>query len=347
MRSDTLLVLKIIIIIECVLLLLFGFIAGKAGLIVAIILTNIACGWFYVYAKAMGAAFSNSRSKVNSRLYFELLLIFIIVSSMSIYLAFGINLFINFVKTDSGLSSYFYYWLASVVITVVSTDVFGYMNDPNRKLEARLNKENAQRQAKWQAEKQKEEESRKAYNTALFSLKDQFEITVDDVDDGKLSRFIIQSEEMATQFGKRHELPSYLANYSVKLMVSTIKQERFDRAQLVLNSYMNIIVPYVGLSEKSTDVASIGIIVAMKLQSDSMFENINSQILGNDFNIDELTNETLVFNLACYYALKQDLEQLILCVKHALTLGKTADEFLQDGDFDGYKTNEVFLSALN
>lgn len=56
--------------------------------------------------------------------------------------------------------------------------------------------------------------------------------------------------------------------------------------------------------------------------------------------------DILAYNLCCYYAKKKDIEHLLIAVSRAIELGKTEDQFLDDPDFDAYKTDPTFLQAI-
>lgn len=56
--------------------------------------------------------------------------------------------------------------------------------------------------------------------------------------------------------------------------------------------------------------------------------------------------DKLAYQVARYYAKKKDIEHLLIAVSRAIELGKTEDQFLNDPDFDAYKTDPSFLQAI-
>ncbi|EMJ92678.1 DUF4132 domain-containing protein [Leptospira alstonii] len=68
--------------------------------------------------------------------------------------------------------------------------------------------------------------------------------------------------------------------------------------------------------------------------------------LGFQMTGDQYINARIPFNLACYYALTQQKDLMLQTIPKALELGKKADEFKNERDFDFYKTDPDFLNAI-
>ena len=54
-----------------------------------------------------------------------------------------------------------------------------------------------------------------------------------------------------------------------------------------------------------------------------------------------------MYNLACYYSLHGNKPMLLKTAARALELGKPAEQFHADSDFDAYRQDEDFQQLLN
>lgn len=69
-------------------------------------------------------------------------------------------------------------------------------------------------------------------------------------------------------------------------------------------------------------------------------------LIGPQFDPARQTNGTLLYNLACYYAVQGDTARMLDSVTAARRLGKPASQFLADQDFAAYWKDAAFLQAL-
>lgn len=61
---------------------------------------------------------------------------------------------------------------------------------------------------------------------------------------------------------------------------------------------------------------------------------------------EKITDAELAFNLSCLYSIKRDKPQLLGYARIAKELGKTKEQFLADSDFNFYKDDPDFISAI-
>ncbi|EMM72226.1 leucine rich repeat protein [Leptospira weilii str. 2006001855] len=61
---------------------------------------------------------------------------------------------------------------------------------------------------------------------------------------------------------------------------------------------------------------------------------------------DQYINARIPFNQACYYALTQQKDPMLIAIRKARKLGKKSNEFLSESDFDFYKKDPDFLKAI-
>ncbi len=71
---------------------------------------------------------------------------------------------------------------------------------------------------------------------------------------------------------------------------------------------MDNVLPYCGINIKSTDIASNSIILSIYAKDDKIFKRVKNELLIGEYAEDKTNNEMLLFNLACYYALKREKE---------------------------------------
>ncbi len=158
--------------------------------------------------------------------------------------------------------------------------------------------------------------------------------------------FIALSKQVVTSTENPKELAFTCANYTTKLMLMALDENRFkDMENLVLN-YSNVLLPLTGKHEKSSDVASLALVLALAAKKPGMKELIFERLLGEEFDIEAETNEILLYNLACYYASVQNTSAMFQSIKLALKQGKKPEQFLLDKDFESYWNDDDFLYLL-
>jgi len=122
----------------------------------------------------------------------------------------------------------------------------------------------------------------------------------------------------------------------------------------ILTFYVDNVLPFVDLNTAEQSavynhsvIASQTLVAAIYSKQDSMAELVFSALLGPDFDITTQENAALVYNLAACYALKEKKPELLAASKQARELGKPADQFLKDSDFERYLHDAEFLDILN
>jgi hypothetical protein len=258
---------------------------------------------------------------------------FIKITLLFSYLGLGVAALFS---AERIFSLFSYFWLATVIISVVTLFAVSYVNSPNltRTKESRLFYKQ-QLQIKVQQE---------VYEDVVLELDRKYKVAINDLI--KVNNYLEFSVATAKQYKSKGSLPFYFANYTTKLMIKYIENQRYRGALIVFDSYVDSILPYAGLSDKSSDVASHGIILSVYLDDVSIFNKVNKYLLDENIT-EEINNTTLLFNLACYYALNRDKEKLILYINLARQHGKSAEYFLNDTDFNYYMNDQDFLYAIN
>ncbi|NRB42442.1 MAG: hypothetical protein HRU20_28900 [Pseudomonadales bacterium] len=290
----------------------------------------------------MGAAYTNSH--VKSSINADVVMVIGLIAVLFTYLALGVEAFFTALKTHAAVPLYFYIWLVSVVVSVISLGVVSYKTNPIRLMELETDRLMKQRRLERDLLSEQKEKERLAYNLAVVQLQGLFEKAMDGLDE--MEHYIVESEEVSLRFKDLYSLPSILPNYSTKLIIHSLGKRDYQVALKLFDSYVDCIVVNSGLAEKSTDVASNAIVLCIQLKESTIFSRVERCILGEGFNINEMSNEVLLFNLACYYALQRDREKLLPAVRQAVQCGKSAEQFINDADFEFYLDDKAFLSAL-
>jgi hypothetical protein len=77
-----------------------------------------------------------------------------------------------------------------------------------------------------------------------------------------------------------------------------------------------------------------------------LVNSVMATLIGPNFDPAKQTNGTLMYNLACYYAVQGDTPRLLQSASAARRLGKPASQFLTDTDFEKYWKDIAFLQVL-
>ena len=162
-----------------------------------------------------------------------------------------------------------------------------------------------------------------------------------------LQDFINISKEIAANSPFVKDYAFQFANYTTKLLIKNITDGNFVEAKKVLLNYIKNLLPYSGSDNKTSDVASNGLVLGILSKDESLNKIIFNKLLGSDFKIDSIENEILLFNLASYYALHSKKELLLQATVQALKKGKSSTQFLTDVDFKFYWNDEDFINVLN
>lgn len=81
-------------------------------------------------------------------------------------------------------------------------------------------------------------------------------------------------------------------------------------------------------------------------QQRDLVDGVMDRLIGPDFDPQRQTNGTLMYNLACFYALEGDKPRLLQSAAAARRLGKPVAQFMADRDFERYREDADFLQVL-
>ena len=326
---------KIFTITIFVLLFISGYFGGRIAFITVITLSTVLIYYFLIWGEGLGRSFANIHAPKSEFIDITALRPTINFALYSIYLSFGTEQLINFLKYKQSLSLFFYLWLSPILILFFilffSHNSWKYYNSPNHRQDYK----------KFKIKKELREK-----------LKNSFELAMSNKDN--LENHLILSETFSKKYTTDRfimfpvaYLAPTLAGYYTKLLIHNLKNGDNLMATKIFNSYVDNIIPNSGLDEKSIDIASNAIILSIYTKDDNIYNKVINNILVKKLSIEEVDNELLLFNLACYHAIKKDKASLIPMVKQAIKYGKPAENFMNESDFSPYHEDEGFLAALN
>ncbi len=162
----------------------------------------------------------------------------------------------------------------------------------------------------------------------------------------KIKKFLKSTEQLAgkTKFKKSNAYN--LAFYSSKLILKGLEDKNADFSLQVFNNYIDNIFPQVGSCQYRTNIIGNSLALAIMYKLDEVSEKVFSIILGDDFNVLEIENKLVVYNLACYYSINKEKEKMLEAIRQAVKQGKEKAQFLADEDFKAYWKDKSFLLAV-
>lgn len=129
----------------------------------------------------------------------------------------------------------------------------------------------------------------------------------------------------------------------------------FASSAALVRHYLAQVHPHIGShSARDNSVAyNQGVIASQTLafaihapQHRDLADAVMATLIGPTFDPQLQTNGTLLYNLACYYAVGGDKPRLLQSAMAARRLGKPASQFMADKDFERYWQDPEFLQAL-
>lgn len=182
------------------------------------------------------------------------------------------------------------------------------------------------------------------YEIETNALRTAFDAAL--ADSNSLQTFMEVSQKIAAASPYVERYAFQLADHSTKLLINRIEKRDYKSAEEIVRHYVNNILPHAGADEKTADVASNALVLSVVTQNDAVADTTFKKLLGPDFDITSEKNNILLYNLACYYAVHKDKENMIKAIRQAVSRGKTAAQFMADSDFKDYLDDVDFQNAL-
>ncbi len=162
-----------------------------------------------------------------------------------------------------------------------------------------------------------------------------------------LKNYLNISQQIAQNSLYAKEYALHFSAYTADLLNNRNKANDFKSAEWIFSHYINHIIPFSGLHEKSQYVASRALVLAVQTNDENVSDLVFEKILGVDYDVTTIEYNVLLFNLACYYSLRKEKSLMLKSIKQALKQGKKKEEFLADSDFENYWDDEDFLQMIN
>ena len=259
MYTDSINILKYLIIAELMLLFCAHKLGGQAGLIWAVVLSTIAICLGSIFLLSHATHVPSNRA-ITSKI--------IQVTLLFTYLDIGVAALFS---TDRGFTLFSYAWLASVVIAVVMLFFVSY------ELSIRIKEDKAYRQELLLLQIEKKEQE--AYDNALSTLRVKYKAAL--IESAEIDSYLELSEESAKEYQKKGSFPHDLAAYTANLMLEYINKDEHKVALRVFDSYVDLVLPHSEVATSSTYVASFAIILSMRTKEPTIFDRAEEHILSN------------------------------------------------------------------
>ena len=129
----------------------------------------------------------------------------------------------------------------------------------------------------------------------------------------------------------------------------------FKAAGMLVRHYLKEVHPYIGHYSKDpgqpyniTVIASQTLAIYGQLppQDKDLVPAVMATLIGPKFDPTKQTNGTLMYNLACHYAVTGDKPHMLESITAARRLGKRQEQFMADSDFEKYWKDAEFLKVL-
>lgn len=172
-------------------------------------------------------------------------------------------------------------------------------------------------------------------------------------DGEELQAYLDVASDIAKNSPYAKEYASALFSQTNELINISATKNDAKTAEKVIVHFLDKILPYTGRTGKAEDVAlnaeviaSNSLAHAISTRNKELSTVILEKLLGKNFEIKEINNGTLLFNLACYYAVYKDKNRLLLAARQAMIRGKQADQFMKEVDFKEYWNDPDFMKML-
>ncbi|MGH8074769.1 MAG: TPR end-of-group domain-containing protein [Lysobacter sp.] len=170
-----------------------------------------------------------------------------------------------------------------------------------------------------------------------------------------LARFQLQAETLVRDPDIGVQSIPFITEGYARLLNGLNSTGRADTSVALVRHYLSAVHPYT--SGRSDDpsaayntsvIASQTLAVAVRRPQDAaLVDEVIATLVGPQFDPDTHTNATLLYNLACHYALQGDKPRMLRHVSAAARLGKPAEQFRNDADFERYLDDPEFEAAVS
>jgi len=173
-------------------------------------------------------------------------------------------------------------------------------------------------------------------------------------DSAKLQQFFLQVKTLSNEPNYVDKHLAKVTYYFTKLILRYNTVSNYSASQKLTDFYAEFVFASLHLLENSKSTTTNHSIIISQAIAASIFLNdadmqglIFDTLLGKSFDVSQSTSDILAFNLACFYALKNDKENMLIAVRRARQLGKPKSQFMRDNDFKAHRLDDDFLAVIN
>ena len=143
-----------------------------------------------------------------------------------------------------------------------------------------------------------------------------------------------------------------IMEYTSKLIVSTTGKGDFKSSEKIFFHYLAYVYPTIRVNKDSSVaynnsvIASQGLVIAITLKKSEVSKIVLDKLIDKDFDIKSHKNTTLIYNLACFYAINNNKKDMLTAVAEVRKRGQPRKLFLDEADFRNYVDDAEFLKAI-
>jgi len=197
----------------------------------------------------------------------------------------------------------------------------------------------------------KDNDNQNNFYVTLEKLKIEFDQAMSD--SSRMDDFLIIAKTISEQTPVVDDHISATIKYSVDLFMSYMKARDYKSSNEVIQHFLIEQAPKIrGAENKHINYnksvfASQGLVLSQITKNEKLAQQIFDELLGNDFKIGNQINATLLYNMACYYAIHDKKEAMLEAMGQAIALGKSPEQFKSDTDFKDFQDDKEFIRVLN
>jgi hypothetical protein len=143
-----------------------------------------------------------------------------------------------------------------------------------------------------------------------------------------------------------------IVNQYARLIVAINQKGKLKVSENIFFDYIENIHPatvdvkYEAMSYSISVIASQGIILDTISKNTKISKLVFDKLLGDNYDMTTHKNGTLIYNLACYYAINNRKIAMLDAIKQARKRGKPSKQFMDDTDFQNYWNDTEFVNAI-
>ncbi|MDR7150672.1 hypothetical protein J2W49_002635 [Hydrogenophaga palleronii] len=169
-----------------------------------------------------------------------------------------------------------------------------------------------------------------------------------------LPDFLNKAQTLAQDATRAKVLATHVTAAYAQLINQFNRASDFVSSAALVRHYLAQVHPHIGhLTGDNSQTYNQGVIASQTLAfaihsppHRDLVDGVMAKLIGADFDPQLQTNGTLMYNLACHYALGGDKPRLLQSAAAARRLGKPRTQFMADKDFERYWEDAEFLQVL-